>query len=334
MTPSLRKALALLLITAAFALHGGASTHDSESDDHDGYTGYRLERRGDADSAIYETANTPPGVILAEEPDVYLNASLYVGEISVEVDNITAKVNLDAQVLKLLRISAGVDARIDRVRLLIQNVSAEVELEARLGNVVKMVDDVLTSIDLNPILATLGREVGGIINDTADLVGGGGAGSASQPLSPNSLAKRVEPSQRVEHNVLYSINDYQGRTHTNRVLGQNGTIYDEYLDSDGNEKGRAVVGYYARDMAFTGHNRTILADDDGGDGTHEVREYELEYEYAPFAGIHVTSWVYVDPVGRVIRTQVVADAFGGGTSTISNDDADDGRGDGGRAKLV
>jgi hypothetical protein len=286
----------------------------SAADGDDGYFGYRLDKRGDPESAIYETANTDPGVVLSEVPDVYLNASVSVGVIDIEVDNITAKVNLDAQVLKLLRINAGVDASIDRVKLTIENVSAKVELEARLGNVVRMVDDVLTSIDLNPIIATLGQEVAEIVNNTLGDIGdtlGGGGGSNNSSSGVN--AKRsAEMPFTLEHNVLYSVNDYQGNAHRNRVLAQNGDLVDEYLDNDGNEQRREVVGYYERDMTFNGHNKTIEVDG-------EVREYELQYVYNPFPGIEVTSWIYTDTAGKVTRTQVIAEAQGGGSSTISND---------------
>ncbi|KAK4041117.1 hypothetical protein C8A01DRAFT_34850 [Parachaetomium inaequale] len=310
-------ALALVSITSVSAADGD-----------DGYIGYRLEHRGDPESAIYETDSTSSGVVLPKEPDVYLNASVSVGHIGIEVDNITAKVNLDAQVLKLLRLNAGVDASIDRVKLTIENVSAKVELEARLENVVAMVDDVLSSIDLNPIIATLGQEVTQIVNNTlgdvGDIVGGGGGTSSStssttQPTStpnPGSAATKrsVEAYHPLEHNILYSVNDYTGHTHTNRVLAQNGDIYDEYLDNDGSEtRERRVVGNYLSDMRFNGHNRTV-EDGDGG-----VKEFELQYVYTPFPGIEVTSWVYVGLDGGVVRTQVFAEAFGGGTSTISND---------------
>jgi len=306
MAPSIRRtaALGVLFLLSTFAL--------AQSDSEDGgYIGYRLNHHGDPDSVTYETANTaqaddPTEVEpLDETPDVYLNASVSVGTISVEVDNITAKVNLDARVLKLLHFNAGVDASIDRVRLLIENVSAKVELEARLGNVVRMVDDVLRSIDLNPIIATLGQEVAEIVNGTVDTI--------TDPVE--GLQKR-DLNYNIEHNVLYSVNDYTGHTHTNRVLAQDGSIYDEFLDNDGTETGREVVGSYKTHMKFTGHNRTVT-DDEG-----TVREVELEYEYAPFPGLEVTSWVYQDAEGNVVRTQVVAEVEGGGTSTISNDSDD------------
>ncbi|ORY09545.1 hypothetical protein BCR34DRAFT_602802, partial [Clohesyomyces aquaticus] len=109
----------------------------SQISDSDGYTGYKLDIREDGDplAVLYDTANTNNNVsALVPEPDVFLNASVHVGEINIEVQNLTAKINLDAQVLQLLSFNAGVDLSIARVRLLIQNVTAKVILEARLAN--------------------------------------------------------------------------------------------------------------------------------------------------------------------------------------------------------
>ena len=304
--------LALLLAISTVVL---AQT-DEDDNDGDGYIGYKLEQRGDPDSVQYETqSGSSTGIrVLNQEPDVYLNASVHVGEISIEVDNITAKVNLDAQVLKLLHFTAGVDASIDRVRLLIQNVSASVELEARLENVVEMVSDVLHSIDLNPIVATLGQNVNKIVNKTV--------GVLTQPVDSNGRPRPVRRSTEsgddynIIHNVLYSVNDYTDHTHTNRVLAQNGTIYDVYLDNDGNETGKQQVGYYSRDMTFGGHNRTISVDG-------QPKEYEMQYIYTPFPGLEVVSWIYMNTAGKIIRARVISEAQGGGTSTISDDNGDE-----------
>ncbi|KAJ0158353.1 hypothetical protein CTA2_11795 [Colletotrichum tanaceti] len=305
------RALALLTVLPALVLA-------QDEPKGDGYFGYDLKTRGDDnESAVYETANTNTGggVALDPTPDVYLNASVSVGEISVEVRNLTAKVNVDAKVLNLLHFQAGVDARIDRVRLGIYNVSARVELEARLGNVVKMIDDVLTSIDLNPIIATLGDTVSDVVDGVGDAVENpveSGSGSSTSPSS--SKAKR-DLAYRLENNILYSVNDFSGRTHTNRVLAQNGSLYDVRLDNGGNERGRSVVGHYSRDMTFGGHNRTVEGGGGGG-------EFELQYLYAPYPGLEAFCNIYVDASGRVVRTRVVAEAEGGGTATIGNDAGD------------
>ncbi|KAL4732124.1 hypothetical protein ACLX1H_001132 [Fusarium chlamydosporum] len=274
----------------------------------DGYYGYRLNRRGDDESAIYETENTNSGVApLNEEPDVYLNANVSVGEISVEVQNITAKINLDAKVLNLLNFNAGVDLGIDRVKLGIYNVTAKVELEARLGNILRMVDDVLESIDLNPIIATLGDGVKDIVGDVGDVIGGGsGGGSGSGGSDSGEDAETVEKRDltiRLENNILYSMNDFSGSAHTNRVLTQDGFLYNIYLDNQGREKNRKEVGYYSKDMKFTGHNRTITVD--GG------VEYELQYTYSPYHGLSAYCNIYTDPAGKVLRTKIVAEAEGG-----------------------
>ncbi|KAK8076271.1 hypothetical protein PG994_003543 [Apiospora phragmitis] len=292
----------------------------------DGYIGYDLNKRGDPDSAIYETANTKGGVILPEEPDVRLNASVSVGEIDIEVDNLTAKVNLDAKVLSLLHFTAGVDLSIDRVKLQIQNVSAKVYLEARLENVVSMVDDVLNSIDLNPIIATLGKGVGNIVGNVTDTLGNGGGGSSSGGGSGSGTSSSAAPSAsasgnakrglsaldyNMAHGILYSTNDYSGNTHANRILGQNGTIYDSYLDNDGHETRRENVGFYSRDMTFTGHNRTITIDG--------KTEYEMGYFYMPYPGLEVFAAIWMDTVGRIVKTKIVSEAEAGGTSTISSE---------------
>ena len=144
----------------------------SATADNGGYSGHRIKQEGDPTSAIYRTKNTNTGrdFILPDDPDVYLNATAHVGFIGVDVQNLTAKVDLEAKVLGLLHLTAGVDASIDRVNLQIEEVYAQVELEARLGNVVRMVDEVLGSIELNPIVASLGKSVQKVVDSVADVV--------------------------------------------------------------------------------------------------------------------------------------------------------------------
>jgi hypothetical protein len=301
--------------------------------DNDGYIGYNLEQTGDSESARYNTAQTHShtGIdTLNEVPDVYLNASVYVGEISIQVDNITAKVNVDAKVLNLLHFRAGVDASIDRVKLTIQNISAEVELEARLENVVEMVGDVLNSIDLNPIIATLGHDINSIVNKTVGILtqpvdekGNPIPQPPSQPQQPPqpqpgqpAPQKRDVDDYRMDHGILYSVNDFTDHTHTNRILAQNGSIVDIFLDNEGDQTGEQIVGYYSRDMSFTGHNKTISVDG-------VVKEYELRYIYAPYPALEAVCNIYMDPSGKIVRTRVIAESEGGATSTISEDEEQD-----------
>lgn len=153
MIPSLFQTCVTLLPLLTTLTTAQSSTPSSSG----AYTDYSFTLTGDPDSVIYSTSNTNPNPPNYPPPDVYLNASVHVSEISISVSKLSAKINLDAQVLTLLQFNAGVDLSIDAVNLLIQNVTAEVLLEARLENLVMMINDTLDSVDLNPSLATLAR---------------------------------------------------------------------------------------------------------------------------------------------------------------------------------
>lgn len=276
--------------------------------DSDGYTGYRLDIREDGDplAVLYETENTKPNVSSSvPEPDVFLNASVHVGEIFVDVQNLTAKINLDAQVLELLQFNAGVDLSINRVFLLIQNVTAKVLLEARLENLVLMINDTLSSIDLNPILVELGNGLGRIINETGNIIGDLTEEEANAKTKRSIDLYHFE----LENNILYSINDYSGNTHTNRILAQNGDIIEQTLDNHGTVSGQTTVGSYLNDMRWNGYNQSV---------TYKGQEaWDLEYVYAPFPGLMAISMIYLSKAGgAVLGTQLIAEARGGGSSTI------------------
>ena len=282
--------------------------------DSDGYTGYKLELTGDQDdSVIYQTKDTDTsnGTLstLSGPPDVYLNASVYVGEIDITVANLTAKVNIDAQVLNLLQFNAGVDVSINRVNLDIQNVTAKVLLEARLGNLVAMINDTLDSIDLNPIIASLGTDVGTLLNGTAAALGGGSTGSNSTNAKRSTSQSPL--SYDITHNILYSVNSYTGNTHTNYILTQTGDIVAQSLHNDGSVYATTTVGSYWHDMTPTGHEHPVIINGES--------VLEREYEYDPMPGVSIISAIYVDPSGNVVGTKVLSESFAGGTSTIGDD---------------
>ncbi|KAK5218702.1 hypothetical protein LTR72_008641 [Exophiala xenobiotica] len=265
----------------------------------DGYTGYSLSVSGDGESAVYETDNTDTSNGAATTPpDVFLNASVSVGEIDITVSNLTAKINLDAQVLSLLQFNAGVDLSINRVALTIQNVSARVELEARLENLVIMINDTLNSIDLNPILATLGQDVGTLVNDTLST-----ATSSTSDLSARGFD--------LEQGILFSVNNYQGNTHKNRILDQAGNIVDQSLHNDGQVYQSEIVGSYWHDMTFTGIEKSVVLNGEN------VRE--LEYSYTPYNGLSIIAAIFLDTQSNVVGTRVLSELEGGGSSTISDD---------------
>jgi hypothetical protein len=102
-----------------------------------------------------------------DEPDVLFDVSdLRVDEISLDVEDLRARVSLDADVLALLKLHVGVDATLDRVQLQIKGVEASALLKVRLDNVARILDRVLTTIDNNPdIVERLTEQAGAAVDE-------------------------------------------------------------------------------------------------------------------------------------------------------------------------
>ena len=128
-----------------------------------------------------------------DEPDVLLDVpELRVDEISLEVEDLRARVALQADVLSLLRLHVGVEAELGRVQLTIKGVEAQALLKVRLDNVARIIDRVLTTIDNNPeIVEGLIEQVG----EAAEEVGAG-AGQALGELAPGAGSAVDEGRQR------------------------------------------------------------------------------------------------------------------------------------------
>jgi hypothetical protein len=109
------------------------------------------------------------------DPDVLLDVPVVkVDAINFEVDELRARVALQAEVLDLLRLHVGADVFIGRVALEMNGVEAQALLKVRLDNVARVLDRVLSTIDRNPqLLERITDSVGSAVDDV-----GGGAGKA------------------------------------------------------------------------------------------------------------------------------------------------------------
>lgn len=108
----------------------------------------------------------------SEQPDVFLDVKrLHVDEIDLQVEELDARVALEAHLLDLLRIDVGVDARLRGVGLKVSGVDAEAQLRVRLENLTTIVDRVMATIDSNPqILEGLTASLGQIGSRAASAV--------------------------------------------------------------------------------------------------------------------------------------------------------------------
>jgi hypothetical protein len=87
-----------------------------------------------------------------------------VGRIELDVDNLKADINLNANVASLVKINAGVAVSITKVNITIADVEAQLELIVRLGHLVDIVQRVFNSLDLNPLLITLLNDVTQVVS--------------------------------------------------------------------------------------------------------------------------------------------------------------------------
>lgn len=105
-----------------------------------------------------------------EEPDVLLDVPvLKVGSIYLEVRGLKAHVAVLAELANFVHLSVGVDARLEDVKLEIEDVEAQALLKVRLERVRAILESALRTVAENPqILQSLSQTV----DSTAEQVGG------------------------------------------------------------------------------------------------------------------------------------------------------------------
>ena len=105
-----------------------------------------------------------------EEPDVLLDVPvLKVGSINLEVRGLRAHVAVLAELANFVNLSVGVDARLEEVKLEIEDVEAQALLKVRLERVRAILESALRTVAANPqILQSLSQTV----DRTAEQVGG------------------------------------------------------------------------------------------------------------------------------------------------------------------
>ena len=103
-----------------------------------------------------------------QEPDVLLDVSnLEVDRIGLEVEDLRAHVSILAELANLLSLSVGVDARLDRVKLEIEGVEAQVLLKVRLRHVRAILEKALDTLSENPeILRILARSLSQLVRES------------------------------------------------------------------------------------------------------------------------------------------------------------------------
>ncbi|HYE58721.1 MAG TPA: hypothetical protein VD948_09455 [Rhodothermales bacterium] len=186
---------------------------------------------------------TPRGMAPdTQKVDVLLDIpNLSVEQIKLEVDQLQANVALDARVANLVHLKAGVDASINRVLLEITGVQAELYLRVDLDNVTTIVTRTLETLQNNPeIIQTLGS----VLNNTVNTVGQVGQ-TALQPggVVDNAVGTLGQTLNNVTApgGLLTQTVNTLGQT-VQRTLDATGNIVETTLNATGGVVGRTVVG--------------------------------------------------------------------------------------------
>ena len=151
------------------------------------------------------------------EYDVVLDIpNLCVNRVFLKVDSLTAKLNLDARVSNLVRVNAGVDVLIGNVDLTIQGVRAQALLLVDLDDVVYIVDQTLTFVDNHPEVV---QQLGSTLQNTVGAVGG--------------LVNRL---------LLGTVTNSLGQTVQRLIDQSTGSILEKAVTSAGQQAVEKVVG--------------------------------------------------------------------------------------------
>lgn len=177
-----------------------------------------------------------------DPPDVLLDIpNLSVEQISIQVQNLEANLNLDARLANLLHLTAGVNASIDDVRIEIAGVRAQATLIVRLDNVRAIIERTLQTVDNNPqivtqLLSTVDNAVGtvgGVANNAVGTVGNvasgllrsgqlldlARAGLSEVSRTVNAQGQTVRQVRDAGGNLLEVVTDSANRIVSSRRLG-------------------------------------------------------------------------------------------------------------------
>ena len=137
-------------------------------------------------------------VASGDQPDVLLDVpNLSVESITLEVNNLNADIALDARLANLLKLTAGANVSIDNVKLDIKGVKAQATLIVRLDNVRAIIERTLQTLDNNPQIIT---QLLSTVDNTVNTVGG--VANNALPVVGNVANNTVNTVGQVANSAL------------------------------------------------------------------------------------------------------------------------------------
>jgi hypothetical protein len=114
-------------------------------------------------ASLSQTSTTPIPA------DVFLNVpKLHVGSLSMDVENLKADMNLNANIGQVIEINAGVQISVRKVNLTLNDLDTQLQLIVRMEHLADIVNRVFNSIDLNPMIMNAANNITSVFNKVVD----------------------------------------------------------------------------------------------------------------------------------------------------------------------
>ena len=170
----------------------------------------------------------------SEAPDLTLDVpSLEVEELNLDVENLRARVSLHAELADMVKLSVGVEADVDKVKLEAKGVEAQLLLKAGLDNVRAILTQALDALDNNPgiledLLRTSGETSGGAEQRALEGAGpteatpeqgaGGGAEDPETEEEDGGEPKATDAARRKAEELGMDLSQVEGTGAGGRIL--------------------------------------------------------------------------------------------------------------------
>jgi len=134
--------------------------------------------------------NEQPG---GDDADVVLDVPvLKIDELDLEVDDLRLHVSLRAELADLVKVNAGIDAYLDKVKLSVKGVEAQAVLRIGLQRVLETLDRALEAVNRNPqILDGTVRSVNQEVEDASQAIREADQGVKQTPQPEEATAGRA-----------------------------------------------------------------------------------------------------------------------------------------------
>ena len=165
------------------------------------------------------------GLPAPEEPDVLLDVPvLNVEELDLEVENLTAHISVRAELANFVNINVGVDAHLDKVKLNIKGVEAQVQLKVRLDRILGTIDSALSALEQNPGLMDAPgeteerKEIEGPAGSPAVPARGAAEGPEDGPGGGNGEVEATDAARRKAEELGVDLSSIEGSGQRGRIL--------------------------------------------------------------------------------------------------------------------